>query len=76
MPVRMPPRMITGMSSGMMDALKDTKMSHRLKCERLLGRQSFRASDAMTAMQATQIMRPGTMPAAKSPAMDTPMSEP
>jgi len=41
-----------------------------------LGRQSFRASDAMTAMQDTQIMSPGMMPAANSPAMDTPMSEP
>ena len=76
MPPRMPPRMMTGMSRARKLDLKEVTIRHRLRPPSPFGRPMRRPMAAMKLMQNRQMSSPGRIPAANSPAIDTPMSEP
>ncbi len=68
--------MMAGMSRARKLDLKEVTIRHRLKPPSPLGRPMRRPMAAMKHMQKRQMSSPGRIPAANSPAMETPMSEP
>ena len=68
--------MITGMKMASRLDRKVLTISLRLGPPSPLGRLSRRPSAAITPMHRRQINRPGRIPAANRPAIETPISEP
>ncbi len=75
-PNRMPPRMMAGMSRARKLDLKEVTMRQRLRPSSPWAGPMRRPMAAMKHMQKSAISRPGRIPAANSPAIETPMSEP
>ena len=68
--------MMTGISRARTLDLKAQSRPIRLKPSAFLGKLIRFPTMAMMIMQNRQMRRPGTIPAAKSPAIDVPISDP